>query len=88
MKSLGENKKVAGLLIALLIFLMGFALYTYILLPMKEEKISLQYQISDIQSQIKDSKKQLNNMKSNQQASLKSNAELRRKCLQIESLAV
>ncbi len=77
MKSLGENKKVAGLLIALLIFLIGFALYMYILLPMKEEKNSLQYQISDMQSQIKDSKKQLKNMKSNQQASQKSNSELK-----------
>ncbi|MGX9135419.1 hypothetical protein ACWV26_13740 [Rummeliibacillus sp. JY-2-4R] len=76
MKSLGENKKIAGLLIALLIFLIGFALYTYLLLPMKEQKSSLQYQISDMQSQIKDSKNQLKNMKSNQQASSKSNAEL------------
>lgn len=77
MKSFGTNKKVTSLLIAALVFVLGFAIFYYVVYPKMEERDSLQYQITDLKTQSKDLKKQLDNLKSNQQANKKSTSELK-----------
>ncbi|HWI48719.1 MAG TPA: hypothetical protein VNU45_10910 [Rummeliibacillus sp.] len=76
MKSFGANKKVTSLLIAAFVFVIGFAVFYYVVYPKMQERDSLQYQISDLKSQSKVLEKQLKTLKSNQEAEKKSTAEL------------
>ena len=77
MKSFGTNKKVTSLLIAALVFVLGFAIFYYVVYPKMQERDSLQYQITDLKTDSKKLAKQLNNLKSNQQAESKSLTELK-----------
>lgn len=77
MKSFTTNKKVTSLLIVLLVFLLGFAVFYYVIYPKMDERDSLQYQITDLKAESKELEKQLDNVKSNQQAEKKSTSELK-----------
>lgn len=77
MKSFTTNKKVTSLLIVALVFLLGFAAFYYVIYPKIEERDSLQYQMTDLKTESKELAKQLDNLKSNQQAEKKSNSELK-----------
>ena len=77
MKSFGTNKKLTSLFIAALVFVLGFAIFYYVVYPKMEERDSLQYQITNLKTESKDLEKQLDNLKSNQQAEKKSTSELK-----------
>lgn len=77
MKSFGTNKKLTSLFIAALVFVLGFAIFYYVVYPKMEERDSLQYQITNLKTESKDLEKQLDNLKSNQQAEKKITSELK-----------
>ena len=76
MNSLGQNKKVTVILVIVLVFLIGFAVYYYLLLPKMEERDSLTAQINDARAESATLNNQIKTMKDNQQATKKSPTEL------------
>ncbi len=76
MNSLGQNKKVTVILVIVLVFLIGFAVYYYLLMPKMEERDSLTAQINDARAESATLYNQIKTMKDNQQATKKSPTEL------------